>query len=104
VVILVAYPSRASATRAARELVRGRFLACATVHPGATAFYRWKGRYVKEPITLLWGKSTSGMASRAAKAIRALHPDEVPEILVLRVEGGNAEYVAWLADSVGGAR
>ena len=104
VVILAAYPSRAPAARAARELVRDRVLACATVHRGGTAFYQWKGRERKERSTLLWGKTTSGMAARAVKAIRALHPDEVPEILVLRVEGGNAEYLAWLAESVGRSR
>ena len=104
VVILVAYPSRAPATRTARELVRDRVLACATVQPGATAFYRWKGLVVREPSTLLWGKTASPMAARAVKAIRALHPDEVPEILVLRVGGGDARYLAWLAESARGKR
>ncbi len=104
VVILAAYPGRAPATRAARALVRDRVLACATVQPGATAFYRWKGRDAMEPSTLLWGKTTAAMAPRAIEAIRALHPDEVPEILVLHVDRGDARYLAWLAESVGRAR
>ncbi len=101
VLILAAYPKRAAATRAARALVRDRVLACATVQPGATAFYRWRGRDVREASTLLWGKTTAALAPRAVVAIRALHPDEVPEILVLRVEGGNARYLEWVAASTG---
>jgi periplasmic divalent cation tolerance protein len=101
VVILAAYPGRPPALRAARALVREGTLACATVHPGATAVYRWKGRRYEEPSTLLWGKTTAAMADRAIRTIRTLHPDEVAEILVLRVAKGNARYLDWVARSVG---
>ena len=104
VLILAAYPRRAPALRAARRLVRDRLLACATVHGGATAVYRWKGRTHEEPGTLLWGKTTSAAAARAMEAIPAAHPDEVPEILVLRVAKGNTAYLRWLRGSVGAAR
>ena len=102
VVILAAYPGRPPALRAARALVADRLLACATVQPGGTAVYRWKGRRQEERSTLLWGKTTAAMAVRAIRAIRALHPDEVPEILLLPVTGGDARYLAWVARSVGG--
>jgi periplasmic divalent cation tolerance protein len=32
--------------------------------------------------------------------IRALHPYELPEILVLKVDGGSAPYLDWVAESV----
>jgi periplasmic divalent cation tolerance protein len=104
VLILAAYPGRSPALRAARALVRDRVLACATVQPGATAVYRWKGRGREERSTLLWGKTTADSADRAIRAIRALHPDEVAEILVLRVTKGNAPYLDWVTRSVGRAR
>jgi len=43
VLILAAYPRRPAAERAAKLLVRERVLACATVAPGARAFYTWRG-------------------------------------------------------------
>lgn len=100
VLILSAYPGRAAADRAARELVRAGMLACATVTYGARAFYRWKGRDHADPSTLLWGKTTRARARAAVRAIRAGHPDEVPEILVLPIAGGHAPYLAWLAGEV----
>lgn len=102
VVILSAYPKRAAAERAARELVAARVLACATVTYGAKAFYRWNGRDHADPSTLLWGKTTRAKAGAAVRAIREGHPDEVPEILVLPVVAGHAPYLAWLAGEMKG--
>ncbi|MBI4365032.1 MAG: divalent-cation tolerance protein CutA [Candidatus Latescibacteria bacterium] len=100
VLILSAYPRRADAERAARSLVRGRILACATVAGSARAFYRWKGRLRSEGSFLLWGKTTSALANGAVRAIRVSHPDRVPEILVLRVSAGEPRYLRWLRGEV----
>ncbi|HNI57253.1 MAG TPA: divalent cation tolerance protein CutA, partial [Elusimicrobiota bacterium] len=34
------------------------------------------------------------------RRIKALHPYDVPEILVWPVAGGNADYLAWLGAAV----
>ena len=98
--ILAAYPRRAAAERAARLLVRGRVLACATVTAPARAFYFWKGREVAEAGALLYGKTTAARAGDAVRLIRENHPDRVPEILVLRIAAGEPSYLAWVADQV----
>ena len=100
VVILAAYPTRASAERAARGLVRERVLGCATVTPGGKAFYRWNGREHADPSTLLWGKTLASRSRRAVEAIREGHPDAVPEILVIPVRGGHEPYLEWLGGEV----
>jgi periplasmic divalent cation tolerance protein len=100
VLLLAAYPTRAAAERAAKSLVRERVLACATVMPGGKAFYRWNGKEHADPSTLLWGKTLASRSRRAVLAIRASHPDTVPEILVLPVRGGHVPYLEWLAGEV----
>ena len=100
VVILSAYPTRAAAERAARALVRSRAVACATVTPNGRAFYRWEGKERADSSTLLWGKTTASRAPAAVKAIRASHPDKVPEILILPVRGGHAPYLDWIEKEV----
>ena len=97
VLILSAYPKRAAAERAARDLIRDRMLACATVTLGGKAFYRWKGKERADSTALLWGKTVPSRANRAVEAIRRTHPDQVPEILVLPVHGGHGPYLDWLA-------
>ena len=102
VLILASYPRRLAAERAARLLVRERVLACATVAGGARAFYSWKGRMQAHGSTLLYGKTTSARSRDAVRRIRETHPDQVPEILVFDVAAGHPEYLAWIADEVGG--
>jgi len=97
VVILTAYPKKRPAERAARDLVRSRLLACATVTYGARAYYRWNGKNHTDASTMLWGKTTADKAAAAVRSIGAAHPDDVPEILVLPVSGGHAPYLDWLA-------
>ncbi len=100
VVILSAYPSRVAAERAARALVRSRAVACATVTPSGRAFYRWDGKERAEPSALLWGKTTASRSRAAVEAIRVSHPDRVPEIMILQVQGGHAPYLAWIEEEV----
>ena len=100
IVLLVAYPTRVAAERAAKSLVRERVLACATVMPGGKAFYRWNGKEHADPSTLLWGKTLASRSRRAVEPIRESPPDAVPEILVLPVRGGHVPYLEWLAGEV----
>jgi len=100
VLILAAYPHRRAAEAAARALVRGRLAACATVLPGARAFFRWEGSERAEASVLLLGKTLSSKARAVTAALRASHPDRVPEILIVPISGGHAPYLAWLAGEV----
>ena len=99
VLILAAYPRLGAAERAARRLVRGRVLACATVTTGR-AFYVWEGRELAERSAVLHGKTTAARAAEAVRLIRESHPDKVPEILVLDVAAGDPDYLAWVAAQV----
>jgi periplasmic divalent cation tolerance protein len=42
-----------------------------------------------------------GTVAALEKRLKELHSYETPEFLVLKVEGGSAEYMAWLTSSVG---
>jgi len=100
VLILVAYPRRDQAERAARLLVRERVVACATTVPGARAIYFWRGREEAAASTLLHGKTTAARSRDAVRRIAETHPDQVPEILVLDIVGGDPGYLAWVAKEV----
>ena len=100
VLILAAYPRRPAAERAARLLVREREVACATIVGGARAVYVWRGRRYAHASTLLYGKTTAARAKDAVRRIRETHPDQVPEILVLEIVGGDPGYLAWVAEEV----
>lgn len=102
--IVAAYPRRAAATKAARALVRSGALGCATVATRATAFYVWEGKFEEADSVLLWGKTAASRARSAVKAIAAIHPDRVPEILVLPCVDAHPAYAAWVAAAARGKR
>ena len=39
-------------------------------------------------------------ADEAVRRLRETHPDEVPEILVFDVAGGDPDYLDWVAEEV----
>ncbi len=58
--------------------------------------YRWKNEIRCEPELLLLVKTTGDRAEAAVTAIRKIHPYDLPEIIVLPVVGGLADYMNWI--------
>ncbi|HMU74181.1 MAG TPA: divalent-cation tolerance protein CutA [Elusimicrobiota bacterium] len=100
VLLLVSAPKGPAGRRLARALVEERLAACVTAVPGAASVYRWKGRVERTAEELLFIKSARPRLPALFRRIKALHPYDVPEILVWPVAGGNADYLAWLGAAV----
>ena len=99
VVVLTTAPSPAIARKLAKELVRLRLAACVTIREGFQSVYTWKGRIQSEKEVLMLVKTRSGAVKRLEKAIKARHPYEVPEFLVLPVKAGSKDYLKWVIKS-----
>lgn len=97
IAVLTNLPDSASAFNLARILVERRLAACVNVLSPATSFYRWEGRLQQEQETPLIIKSTTEAYSELERAIRELHPYELPEIIALPVTQGLESYLGWVA-------
>jgi periplasmic divalent cation tolerance protein len=86
-------PDRSAAL--ARSLLEANLVACVNIMP-VRSLYRWKGECCDDPEHLLIMKTRRELADAAITAIRAEHPYEVPEIIVLPVIAGHAPYLAWV--------
>lgn len=91
-------PSRDEAERIARMLVERRLAACVQVLGPITSTYRWQGAIETSQEWLCLAKSRSGLFDAMEKAIRQIHPYQVPEILVVPILAGTADYLAWLGE------
>lgn len=100
VVVLVTTPSADSAAAIARSLVEERLCACGNVIPGIRSIYRWEGAIHDDAEALLVLKTERRLVPELKLRLPALHPYQVPELLVLPVEDGLGPYLAWLAASV----
>ncbi len=96
-VVLVTTPSPERAAEIARALVEERLAACGNVVPGLRSIYRWEGKVHDDAEALLVLKTTRARFEALRDRVLALHPYEVPEVIALPVEAGNARYLEWIA-------
>lgn len=100
VILSTAPPGEAAGI--ARTLVAERLAACAQLAP-IRSLYRWRGEIEDEPEELMLIKTRRPLADAVIARIRELHSYEVPEAVVIPVEAGSADYLAWLAVETGSA-
>jgi periplasmic divalent cation tolerance protein len=99
-VVLVTAPSGEKAASIAKALVEQKLAACVNRVAGVQSTYVWKGALVEEAEDLLLIKTDKTKFKALVKAVKALHPASVPEVLALRVKEGERSYLSWLLESV----
>lgn len=95
-VALATAPDAEIAARIAHALVDERLAACANLVPQVRSIYRWQGRVEDATEVLLVIKTRADRVPALADRLRALHPHDLPELVVLPVVGGLAPYLAWI--------
>lgn len=89
------------ARRISDHLIEERLAACVQIVGPITSNYRWKGRIETVSERLLLIKTRKSLCKKAEKAIRALHPYEVPEIIALPIIAGSRDYLEWIGKETG---
>ena len=98
VVVLSTFPAGGDAETFASQLVTERLAACVNIFP-IRSVYRWKGAVERSDERQLLIKTTTARLSDLEIRIKALHPYDVPEFVVLPISQGSATYLSWLTDS-----
>jgi periplasmic divalent cation tolerance protein len=96
VIVHCTCPGAASAATIARQLVEERLAACVQAIPGAVSTYRWEGAIRTDTEVLLLIKTPRTRLAALLQRLPALHPYEVPELLVLDATGGLPAYLDWV--------
>lgn len=102
--VVVTTCPEASAEALIEGVLGRRLAACCNRLPGVASTYWWQGQLTTEQECLLLFKTTVAGLDPLCEEILALHPYEVPEVLVLPVEGAAATYAAWVQDEVAGPK
>ena len=97
-VALITAPDTDTATGIARALVEERLAACVNIVPGVRSVYRYQGALHEDAETLLIVKTRAERAAALEARVRALHPYELPEVLLLTATGGSAAYLTWVLE------
>lgn len=84
----------------ARTLVDERLAACVSIHGPMMSVYRWQGQVTTGDERQLIIKTTGDRVPALRARLAALHPYELPELLVLRVMDGSSAYLDWVRQEV----
>ncbi len=89
------------AAKLASQLVERRLIACATILPGARSIYRYRGKVEDESESVVLMKTRSELTRALRDTLVALHPYDVFELIVVPIDDGNEDYLAWIDENVG---
>jgi periplasmic divalent cation tolerance protein len=79
----------------AKGLLEKNLVACVNIMP-VRSLYWWKGESCDDKEHLLIIKTRRELADTVIRALKAHHPYEVPEIIVLPVTAGYPPYLDWI--------
>jgi periplasmic divalent cation tolerance protein len=98
-IVLTTTATREDAGRIARALVERRLAACVNL-VAIESVYRWKDAVESAEEWLLVIKTTASAFDQVHAAIQELHTYELPECVLLPIEKGSEDYLAWIGESV----
>jgi periplasmic divalent cation tolerance protein len=95
--VLTTFPDPAAAAKVLDGLLESRLAACVQTLPIQSA-YRWKGAVNRDNETLALIKTKTALYPEVEAYLKARHPYETPEIVLLPIAAGFAGYLQWIAD------
>jgi periplasmic divalent cation tolerance protein len=96
IMVVSTFPRMADARRICKALVVKGMAACANIVKIEKSIYRWRGKVCGGPECAAFIKARERDYLKIEKAIKSMHPYEVPEIISFRIEKGNPGYIAWV--------
>jgi periplasmic divalent cation tolerance protein len=102
VLVLTTVATLEAAETIGRTLVEERLAACVNVLAPMISIYRWHGAVERDEERQLVIKTTRQQAAAVQARVAALHPYELPELLVVPVAGGGDAYLQWVKAETGG--
>jgi periplasmic divalent cation tolerance protein len=96
IAVLTNLPDSESAFNLARTLVERRLAACANVLAPVTSFFRWQGRFEEASEVPVLLKTSTDRYPELERALRELHPYDLPEILAFEADRGLPAYLEWV--------
>ena len=98
--VYVTVGSRLEAAKIADAVVVEKLAACANLLPGVRSVFEWQGKVCREEEVVLILKTVAGRMEKLTDRIKELHSYECPCIVYFSIDGGNPDFLSWIADSL----
>lgn len=98
--VLSTVSSPDAAITIAKFLVEKELAACVNIVPGIESIYKWQGKLCQEKELLVIIKTSTEVYPNLEASLRAVHPYEIPEIVMIPISAGSRDYLDWILRSV----
>jgi len=92
------YPDLNSAKAAARLAVDRKLAACVNIYPPMTSVYMWEGTRNEATEHAAFFKTRRTLVEETVSALWEIHSYSVPCFVVLPIQGGSPDYLAWVRE------
>ena len=92
------YSDLDTARAAARLAVDQKLAACVNIYPKMTSIYMWQGKMEESAEYAAFFKTRRSLVNKAISALWEIHTYELPCFVVLPLEGGSSDYLAWVRE------
>ena len=99
-IVFVSTDTFEAAQHISRIIVSEQLAACCSIIPNITSIYGWNGNLTESHEYQLQIKTMFSKVEVLEARIRELHTYEVPEIISVKIDSGNLEYLNWISDSL----
>ena len=96
VIVLTTVGATQDVDSIALQLVEKQLAACVNIIPQIHSVYRWKNAIEHEHEQLLIIKTVDERLAELRRVLFSIHPYEVPEFVVLRIDDLSDAYRSWL--------
>ncbi len=94
--IQTTFQKRSNAERIANMLCEKKLSACTQIVGPVTSIYKWKGKTEKSKEWLCIIETRASCYKKVEKAIKEIHPYELPEIIAVPITASSQEYLEWM--------
>lgn len=96
IIVFTHVPDMTSAEAIANALIQTNLAACVNISSPCVSIYQWQGQLERANEYLLRIKTCFTHYAAVQSMIQTHHPYELPECSYIHIDGGDAQYLAWV--------
>lgn len=100
IVVLCTVPDKDTGKIIAQSLLEKKLCACVNITANVDSLYLWQDRIEQSNESMLFIKTLVENYKELERNIKLLHPYDNPEVIMLNIAAGSADYFGWIKHSI----